>query len=398
MAITLKVLGMQSFGEVTLLQSYILVFSLCASPQAWQGLIRSLNLESHKAALVKTTLKYELSSAFVGCVIALLFADLYLSLLNLLEYSSSLKLALIYIFFNQTGVAIGVLRYNEKFTELALQSVISALIFFVCAWIGYFQGAGVEYFFMVYLGSLLVGVLYIQLCCFKHVLALYTEQGGVGNSFDKKAYRKFLYGVHLTTLADIPVKQLDNILVGACVSVGAAGAYRVIKQIATISTKLTGPFNQVLYPEINRLLANQEYTKVKQAMLKIISILMACSITIAILTSVTSNYWIPLLFSSDLLVYQWHLIVFLVVHAISTGFMPIHPTFLALGFIKRLLFITLSSNFILVAVIILFGPTFGLWGVLGALAIQYFMTIACKLPIVFNRLSLGTDENLTLRT
>lgn len=399
-AISLKALGVEAFGEVTLLQSYVLVASLCASPQAWQGLIRSLNLESNKASLIKTTLKYEFSCALIGTVAAVLLTDVYLGLLNLAEYAIYLKITCIFIFINQTGVAIGVLRYNEKFSQLALHSIISAVLFFSSTVVGLYYDAGVSYFLISYITSLLVGVLYIQQCCFRDVLLLLksNSEKGVNNHFDETAYKKFLYGVHLTSLADVPVKQLDNILVGAFVSVGAAGAYRVIKQIATISTKFTGPFNQVLYPEINRLLANNEFKRLKWVMLKIIFALMLFSIAIAALTSATSAYWIPFVFSYELLAYQWHIILFLGVHAISTAFMPIHPVFLALGFIKKLFFITLGSNLALVFVVVLLGPMFGLWGVIGAILIQYAITIACKLPVIFKRLSLEVDESFTLRT
>ena len=171
------------------------------------------------------------------------------------------------------------------------------------------------------------------------------------------------------------------------VSVGAAGAYRVIKQIATISTKVTGPLNQVLYPEVNALLAKKAYSKVKGAMQKIILLLLLPSLVVVALASFTTNYWIPAIFSEELLAYQWHIITFLFIHAVATAFTPIHPIFLALGYVKRLFMITLFSNIILCIGILILGTQIELWGVVISIFIQYLLTIICKLPLILTRLA-----------
>ena len=92
------------------------------------------------------------------------------------------------------------------------------------------------------------GVIYIQCHSSRYVASLIKSQSDCNllSNDKKKEFSRFNLTAHMTPLADISVKQLDNILVGAVVSVGAAGAYRVIKQIATISTRLTSPLNQVL--------------------------------------------------------------------------------------------------------------------------------------------------------
>lgn len=389
-AISLKALGVKSFGEVTLLQAYILVISLCFNPQAWQGLIRYFSLESDKARLIVATLKYDFLCAVAGTGIAVLFAELYAASFGLGEYSELLKWCSIYILLNQTSVAIGILRYQERYKALALQSVISAVLFFACALVGYWKNLTVSFYVATYLITLGLGVVFIQCLCLSQVVSLLKNKESTIEALSLariKEFTRFNFTVHMTALADIPVKQLDNILVGAVVSVGAAGAYRVIKQIATISTKVTGPLNQVLYPEVNALLAKKAYSKVKGAMQKIILLLLLPSLVVVALASFTTNYWIPAIFSEELLAYQWQLITFLFIHAVATAFTPIHPIFLALGYVKRLFMITLFSNIILCIGILILGTQIELWGVVISIFIQYLLTIICKLPLILTRLA-----------
>lgn len=400
-AISLKALGVESFGQVTLLQAYILVISLCFNPQAWQGLIRYFSLETDQAGLLTSTLKYDLICAVLGTVLAILIAPLYTESFKLSEYTELLQWCALYILINQTSVAIGILRYQERYKALALQNVISAVLFFVCVLVGFWLALDVDYYVASYLLTLGLGVVFIQWLCLPYTLSLFKARKDnkvMLSNARKKEFNKFNFTVHMTALADIPVKQLDNILVGAVVSVSAAGAYRVIKQIATISTKVTAPLNQVLYPEVNTLLASKEYSKVKGAMLKIITLLLVPSLVVVVLASVSTEYWIPVMFSEELLAYKWHIITFLLIHAIATAFTPVHPIFLALGYVKRLFIITLFSNLVLCAGILLLGPQIGLWGIVIAIFIQYILTIICKLPLILTRLAREMDESTTLHT
>ncbi|WP_462164582.1 lipopolysaccharide biosynthesis protein [Pseudoalteromonas xiamenensis] len=400
-AISLKALGIESFGQVTLLQAYILVISLCFNPQAWQGLIRYFSIERDKAGLIVLTLKYDLICAVLGTCLAIGCAQFYADSFKLSEHSEILQWSSLYILFNQTSVAIGVLRYQERYKALALQSIISAVLFFGCAVVGHWKNLGVSYFVTTYLITLGLGVVFIQVLCGSYVVSILKSKNSATEALHgnwKKGFNRFNFTVHMTALADIPVKQLDNILVGAVVSVGATGAYRVIKQIATISTKVTGPLNQVLYPEVNSLLAEKAYRNVKSAMLKIIILLLIPSLVVVAFASISTNYWIPMLFSEELLVYKWHIIIFLLVHAVATAFTPIHPIFLALGYVKRLFIITLFSNAILCVGILLLGQQLGLLGVVIAISIQYLITIVFKLPQILRRLAKENDESITLHT
>ena len=397
-AITIKALGLESFGVVTLLQAYILVLSLCFNPQAWQGLIKYFSVESDKKKLVKLTLRYDIVCAVVGTLVALLLTQVYVDAFNLSEHSTLLKWCVVYVFINQTSVAIGILRYQERYRELALQGIISAVVFFSLALVGQYFSFGIEYFVTTYLISLGLGVLFIQACAYGYLIKLFRQKDMVNSTLNEKQYNNFNYGVHLTALADIPVKQLDNILVGAVVSVGAAGAYRVIKQIATISTKVTGPLNQVLYPEINNLLAKKAFEKIKTAMLKIVLLLAVPSFFVVLFASLTVDYWIPLVFTDGLLVYKWQIITFLLIHAAATAFTPIHPVFLALGYVKKLFYITLLSNIVLCLAIVLLGAKIELWGVLIAILLQYLISVIWKIPLILKKLTQEINESTTLHT
>jgi O-antigen/teichoic acid export membrane protein len=88
----------------------------------------------------------------------------------------------------------------------------------------------------------------------------------------------------------------------------------------------------------------------------------------------------------------------LLIHAAATAFTPIHPVFLALGYVKKLFYITLLSNIVLCLAIVLLGAKIELWGVLIAILLQYLISVIWKIPLILKKLTQEINESTTLHT
>ena len=146
--ILVKILGVKSFGFFTLLQAYILVFSGVFNPQAWQGLIKYLaENEKHFNRIIKHTVRYDLSMAIIGSVIAFIGSSFYIKLMNIEDqYINVLQLMCLYLLFNQLSTSIGILRYFDEFKKLSLQNIVASLVMFIGVNLGWLFELSLSYF------------------------------------------------------------------------------------------------------------------------------------------------------------------------------------------------------------------------------------------------------------
>lgn len=386
--ILVKILGVKSFGFFTLLQAYILVFSGVFNPQAWQGLIKYLaENEKHFNRIIKHTVRYDLSMAIIGSVIAFIGSSFYIKLMNIEDqYINVLQLMCLYLLFNQLSTSIGILRYFDEFKKLSLQNIVASLVMFIGVNLGWLFELSLSYFCILAVISLLVGNFVINIYAYLLFKKNSTSTNVEIPKNTERSLLKFNIFAHLTNIVDIPVKQLDTILVGYFLSAEVSGVFKLIKQMGTITTKFTGPVTQVLYPEVNKCLAGNDIDKLSFVFWKFTYTIACVAIPSSIFLGITSNYWLPIVFSPFYANYSLELACYLVIHAISVSFLAVHPTFLALGYMKRLLLITIIANFLFVLVVIVLAPILGLKGVILAIFIQYSVTVLFKLIPVMNKI------------
>ncbi len=372
-------LSARDFGVFVLLQSYIIVLGAVFNPQAWQGFIKFATTHSDNLhQIIKHTWRYDLALAGGGFLVAATGAPLYLRLVGISdEYLVVLQTMSLYIFFNQTSLCIGLLRLRDEFKVLALQNVIASMLFLGLVLIGMTMEKSTSYFSLCYAFSLIIGLCYINFKGLLSVRKLGNQQPIV--DFDiKRRLRKFNLYAHATSISDIPIKQLDTVLVGVVLSVEMSGVYKVMKQIGTLTNKLTGPITQVLYPELNKCLAQKNSQRFNAIFIKMTCLLLVAALPFAAILGLTSEYWLEIIFSDYIAKYAFEMSLFLFIHAIATSFVAIHPAYLAIGYVRSLFYITVLCNVVFIAALYLLGKEFALIGVVAAVGVQYLFTLVCK--------------------
>jgi len=387
MVLLAKFLSAQNLGTYVLLQAYTLFLAALFNPQAWQGFIKFAAQNTNNISVIcQHTIRYDLIAAVVGVITSIIIAPYYIQLMSLdSSHTITLQLMSFYLVINQTSTSIGLLRYFDRFKVLALQNIVSSITLITGVLIGCWFNLSIQYFALWSMLSLGLGVLTINV----NAIKLYSSkkidfQNDQSNEVKTPiGLLRFNFYAHLTGIVDLPVKQLDTILVGSLVAVEASGVYKIIKQIGTLTTKLTGPITQVLYPDLNKSLVDQQFEKVKFIFIRFTMIVAVVAIPIALVLGLTSEYWIGAIFNDYFVDYSKELTLYLFIHALAVSWLAVHPTFLALGYVKHLFYLTVFTNIIFVVLAVLLAPIYGLMGVIMAIAIQYFATIFAKvLPVI----------------
>ncbi|WP_057830664.1 lipopolysaccharide biosynthesis protein [Colwellia sp. TT2012] len=390
------------FGVLVLLQSYILVFAALANPQSWQGLIKfgakykDSDLDSFHSVVSICAIQ-DFIYALLGAILAVILAPFYVVFFELPGYLTRyLQLFSVVVFFSQIGLGIGVLRLAGKFSYVALHAVFAAALNLVVALAAsYFSLSLAEIITFMTLSMSIGALSLIALGLFslKRQFISFDSIPLFKGTFDWRNVVKFNSYTHFTNMADIPVRLLDTILVGALLSVESAGVYKIIRQLGTIIDKFTGPVGQVLFPEFSMLLANNQLRKATALSSKVTLVVMAVSVPFSLLLAFTSSYWLPLVFGDYMSAYVWQLGVFFVLQAVTVSFMSIHPLFVALGFVKQQLWLTISLNVTFIVCTYYFSQYWALFGIILALAVQYFGTISVKLFMIKRTLNLTNIKN-----
>ncbi|MBU2891923.1 lipopolysaccharide biosynthesis protein [Colwellia sp. D2M02] len=386
-----RYLGAAEFGTLVLLQSYVFVFCALANPQSWQALIKfgaehkNSNNLLYQAVVFVCAIQ-DIIYACLGAIIAYFLSPYFISYFNLsATLAEPLQLFCLVIFFSQIGLGIGVLRLAGKFSTVALQVVFAAMINFAVALATiYYKLAISDILFLLTLSMSLGAILliFLGLYSLKNQVGTFTLKGITSKNFNWKDVVRFNIYTHFTNVADIPVKFLDTIFVGALLTVEAAGVYKIIRQLGTIIDKFTGPVAQVLFPEFSKLLADKQYAQASRLIFKVTSVVMAVAVPFAIVLSLSAVYWLPLIFGQYMSDYVIQLGVFFIIQALTVSFMGIHPLFVALGFVREQLWLTVFLNIAFILCTYVFSAYIALFGVIIALAIQYAGTIGIKLFLI----------------
>lgn len=181
-------------------------------------------------------------------------------------------------------------------------------------------------------------------------------------------------------VSDLPVTQLDRVIVGAALGVEMAAIYHVIKRIAQIFSQFAAPLNQVLYPELLRLLKNKD----EREQIRIISRKIFLAIfsvgCIALAVSMASQDWWLHHFMPKLLPFKNVLHVYLFCQLIAISFVFIHPLILALIGNRTPAMLTLVTNACFVAALAL-TASHGVIFALAANVLQMGAVVASKVFI-----------------
>ena len=388
-------LGLQAFGSLAVILSYTGLVQRFASFQSWIALIKygAEALEAGRKEELVGLVKWGFLLDAVGGVSGTIFAFLGTRLVGDWPGWSSQMVAVaafysVSVLINLLGGApTAILRLFDRFRAFTVSKILTATLGVVGALLAYASHAGMWGFLTALLLSSLAGQVYLFAAAF---LAL--KQNGLLVHWRSPIARSrkvagFSGWAYLASTLDIPVKQLDLLIVSAVVSVAAAGVYRVIQQTIQLLALVADPVYQAVYPQFATMVAKNDARAAAKYAAKVGVALLAVVGTASLPIAVLSPWWLGAFFGQAYISGWMPLCLFVVFKVLSIGCVTLHPLFTAMGLIKYTPAILFVADVVYLAAAFYLGSIWGITGVVLAYGSEALIVAGMKYAIIRRSLS-----------
>lgn len=379
-------LGPGLLAYFALAQVYARIMNDLFNVQTWESLIKfgtKQDEEYQLARTIKTNLLIDILSALFAFVLATLLIKEIGAIFGWDE--TLIELAFFYSFiipFTLTTFTIGVPRLFDKFAAIAkIQFAMAAVKLISISIISYLGGE-----FRAFIATYIIIDILINISLIGYSLVL-LQRKKILNWIQTKAYLnreqiKFLWWTNLRTIVRIPVRQLDILIINQVMSMNLVGIYKVYKEIVGMIGRLGDPINQAIYPEYAKLLGKGKTLDTIFVTKSIIRILLSVAIVTLIVFIVASELVIETLFGAEYLALMTVFYLLVVLNCVSLVLTPINSLFIAAGFAKYSFYIVLFNNIVYLAVALLGGMYFGIYGIVFAFAVQIIVNKGLKIIVL----------------
>lgn len=387
--LTLKTqsLGASSFGLLTVVLAYVALVEKLTSFKSWIPLIR-FGAQAQKASnlpelrgYIRLSFAMDAAGATLGFIVALSCAHLFAQwqgwgaeIVHLLFIASLLPLS------NIIEAPTGILRIFDRFKLFTLQKITESTLGCIGALVAWHLSWGVSGFLV----STIITVFCSRLMLVSiALLELHRRNALLGPSklldTRRREFLRFGAWSYISSIMDIPVKQLDTIVISAVLSLEASGIYRIIKQITNLLGLLTDPVYQAVYPQFSAIIAEGSFRSAIKYCAKIGALIVLIIAPVAVPLAATSQWWLEAFFGPDFRSGWAALSLFLILKVATLPGMPIHPLFTAAGYVRQNVWILGVCNAIYLLLLWKLSLWFGLFGPIYAWFLQVYLVAGTKI-------------------
>jgi O-antigen/teichoic acid export membrane protein len=394
MALTARALGVEDFGVLVLITTYVAVVDNLVNFQSWQAVIKygadalAQKKDQDFKSLVKFGFMLDGGTAILGMFIGA-FAAWFVGNWRGWDEQHVLMAAIysIVILFHVQGTPTGLLRLFNRFNKVAYQHVIASSIRLIGVSIAFFAGAGLWAFLLVWavvdiLGRLiLVYFAWHELEQRKFHGILQSKISGISQKFSG------LWGFALTTNINSSIRmtsrELDIMIIAAMLSPTAVGLYKIAKQFSLVIQKTIGPLYQSIFPELARLYAKGKVKEFVRFGLRSSLLAGLFALVVWFFFYFFGEMAIGLIVGDEYLgavdVMLWYMMA-IVVAAMS---FPLQPAMLSMGRPHTTLWVHLAATVIYFTALFVLLPYIGLTGAGVSYLIYYISWSLLMLAIEF---------------
>ena len=278
-----------AFGTLLFVHAYMLFFSEVASFKTWQAIIRfgSDEVKSENAArfskLVKTGVIVDAVAAVLAFIAAISCFSLFLFVKAKIgtdatpEYLGSQtgpdlkQLVILYctvILFRQTNVATGVFRLFDKFTVIALRTLVMPAVRLIGVLIAAHQGWGLVGFLGVWYLASLLSYLVLQICAIIEISRrrfwpiIWKEK--TCRSEDFPGLYPFIFKTNIDSTLNALKTNFPSIAVMMVFGPAILAVFRIAEEISKLLVRGVKMFDQVLFPELSRMAADVDFKALRR--------------------------------------------------------------------------------------------------------------------------------------
>lgn len=290
---------------------------------------------------------------------------------------------IVYLLYFQ-GTSIGVLRFFENYHYVVKANIMCSFVrclgFLIC----FLLNKGFIVFFVFdCIGNLLKFIM----------LDLYTiktlRQHNLLDFYKVKLkmcpdFLKFSFYSNLTSTIDLPVNQITSLIINKYLGFEATSVYSVFGSLGSIINKLGDPISQVIYPEMNQRISQNDIPGAKRLSYKLKLLMLGVFSCGSVFVITTNALWLHL-FITNPESYVIPLILYIAYICYANSSMGTHNLFMALGYVKYNIPILIVVNICYLIVLFYSVQNFGLSGVIITYILQAFAVVFIKEIIMRKR-------------
>ena len=381
-ALMARALGVEDFGILVVIQTFVGIVDRVVNFQSWQALIKFS--AEHQAEqrqwrledLFKFGLCVDFCTAILGAIIAVSVAPLIGGWLGwdsaMVGYAALYGLV---IMFNLEGTSIAILRCYDKFRLLGAHKVITAAIKLAATVVAFTITSSLTVFIAVSAVSQLIGYLLLLAFAFRQLGEVNLQP--IRRGFVIRAYRENMgIGTYIiTTNIHATFRMLpdlfDLLIVNAVLGNAATGIYKVAKELGRVLTRFVQPLYQSIYPEFTRLAVKKQYRSILKIVYKSSAVVGFAALGFWVGIIVFGQVAVSLVFGGEYVGAYPVLLWYAFGAVLSAAAFPITPAILALGLPKLPLLVIIGSTLVYMACLPILMMQFGLVGAGMAYVVFY---------------------------
>lgn len=377
-------IGSYKHGILVAVQTYTNLFYGLFSFKTFQSLIKFLAKSEIERDVEKSKLYIKWAVILDGfCLVATLLFGIVLKsfVIRIMGWDTEISrycvlYLCVYMLYFQ-GTSIGVLRYYEKYSCVVISNVASAVIRCVGFLVCFILKCDFLPFFLVDCLSnvvkfLLMDYYTIRTLIQQKLIRFYKVKLSWCADF-----LKFSFYSNLTSTIDLPVNQITSLIINKYLGFEATSVYSVFGNIGSVINKLGDPISQVIYPEMNKMITQDNVDGAKKLSVKLKMIMLMLFGAGAVFVATTHSLWLKLLITNPA-PYVIPLILYIGYCCYANSAMGTHNLFMALGYVKYNIPILLVVNAAYLVMLLFAVQGYGLTGVICAYIFQAFVVVLIK--------------------
>lgn len=372
-AMTARAVGPRDFGVLALTFSYVQAVERLVSFQSWQPLIRygADLMGEHDKSDLKKLLKFgmvlDITGGAAAWAVAIVGAFAGAILFNWSQDTT--QLVMLYstvLLFNLNNMATAVLRLSGRFRMMAYGQVAGALLRLVLVAAAWRMNLGILGYAAVWMASQLFSSLAVIVSAAR-TLRLLNITGLLATPLSGMRLRfPGIWGFSLSTNVSLTVRasaqQLDTLLVGALADPVSAGLYHLAKRISKFAQQVATQVQAVIYPEVARFIAREEFDQALKAVRHVELILLVFGIGTCVGALFLADPFLRIVAGPQFVAAAPLLIVQLVAVTLTISGVATRSALLARGWERRVLEVVVATTACFFAVAVVMIPLVGAMG------------------------------------
>lgn len=373
--------GLQVYGEYILYQTVFLTWCLVSRPTTWQAIIK-FSPTQPLSQLVRLSLKLEIR---YWCTSSTLLIATYFTLsedqFSAYGYDLILLTVILGSLAINNGTLLGYARAQDRFRSITLIQITSSISKTIA--VTFFNNDALTLFLLLVAIDFFIWLTAILINLFRttSLISILTRLRNEPEAPTSDFSRFSAWGtVH--AILDLPVTQLDKLLVSALLGKEAAGAIDIVKKMSQIIGQIANPIYLTVLPWFSREVAAGRSGSIVKSCIKLTSALFAFGVAFMCTLYLIYEPFNTTFFSGELGQHKSVILFYTAVQSLALCFIWIHPLTIAHGKMKTITAALIISNSTYLLIIYLYTETLALHSVPLAFLVQATFIIALKLYVL----------------